>query len=112
MRKKRDEYYVSLMLSYATVNGQEEELYKLRVELADEKEKVAGTLVPKSDLERELTMLQQQLMEPMRKTLWVEESEREAELELELVAERNELEEVQRGEKGEFSAFSSIWQFN
>jgi hypothetical protein len=69
--------------------------------VAEEVEGVAGSLVPRADLERELATLRQQLAEPSRKIMWVGKSREEVGLELELAAVRRELEEARREVKGE-----------
>jgi hypothetical protein len=79
--------------------------------LVEEERRVAGALVPRSDLERELATLRQQVAEPTRKTVWVGKSQREVELEMELKAVRRELETVRGNAKGKsfVSSFHSSY---
>ena len=57
----------------------------------------------REDMERELATLRQQVAEPGMKTLWVEKSRREAELERRMIVLERELETVRATVKGEFS---------
>jgi hypothetical protein len=79
--------------------------------LVEEEGRVAGALVPRSDLERELATLRQQVAEPTRKTVWVGKSQREVELEMELKVVRRELEAVRGNAKGKSSVSSSLPEF-
>ena len=54
-------------------------------------------------MERELETLRQQVAEPTRKIMWVEKSQREAELEQRLAHAECTLEEMRGVEKGRFS---------
>jgi hypothetical protein len=76
------------------------------------KVKVAGTLVPREDVERELATLRQQVAEPTRKTVWVYKSHRETELDVELAAAKRELEALRRSAKGESSSFLNVQRLN
>ena len=57
----------------------------------------------KEDMERELETLRQQVTEPTRKIMWVEKSQREAELEQRLARAERTLEEMRGVEKGRSS---------